>query len=291
MGMRRFLKGYIPTTSLLGPQFLRLKFKAPVAIVDLEDNRYIPKCDTFLFDNCDAWFKRELPVDKWQVFMRTHHYGLPTTRYRRKEKNRSRMNKLQPLPLGVMLDKADQFPAAQSEKTSDIFFAGSVHGSSSVREDGLQSMRCLQQMGYKIDIPEQPLPFPEFVRRASAAHLVWSPEGYGWDCFRHYESALCWTVPLVNYPTILRYEPFEDGQHAVFYDPSADGLIKAARRALSDRDRLVKMGQAARAHCLQHHSLDASVRHVIKTTLALVDGKRDVESDSPQRQQTFSRAA
>ena len=98
------------------------------------------------------------------------------------------------------------------------------------------------------------LPQAEFYRRMASAWLTWSPAGFGWDCHRHYEAAQCLTVPLINYPTIVRYAPLEDGKHAIYYAPEPGGLTRAVLAALSNRDRLRDVAIAAREHVLAHHT-------------------------------------
>src|SRR5439155_445835 len=79
----------------------------------------------------------------------------------------------------------------------------------------------------------------EFLERCARAWLVWAPEGFGWDCFRSYEAAVCGSVPLMNRPTIERYQPLIEGVHALYYDVEPGELGRAVMAALADRDRLV----------------------------------------------------
>jgi hypothetical protein len=96
----------------------------------------------------------------------------------------------------------------------------------------------------------------------SAAWLAWSPAGLGWDCSRHYEAALVGSVPLMNYPTIMRYCPLLDGEHCVLYRAEPGGLIEVARSALADKRRMRKMAQAAREHVREHHTICARAQHI-----------------------------
>ncbi len=267
LGNRRTWREGLPFASVAGPQFLRLDCKAPIAVIDFEDDRFISRSDLFLLDRAALWFKRELPVDHWQVFTRTAHHGLPTGKFRRDARNSERVSKLRPLSLGAPLNRDDAYPSAPAEKSSDIFFAGTIDGSSSVRKRGLEEVMALAGLGYVIDIPQAHLPRLEFLARAAAAHLVWSPEGYGWDCFRHHEAPLCFSVPLINRPTIERHAPLEDGVHAHYYDPEPGALTRAAIAALADKSRLAQMAQAARAHVETHHSLGARVEYLVRETL------------------------
>jgi hypothetical protein len=101
----------------------------------------------------------------------------------------------------------------------------------------------------------------------SAAYLAWSPGGYGWDCARHYEAPLAGTVPLMNYPTIVRQSPLRDGEHCILYAPEPGAVASAARAALADKERLLRMARAAQAHVLEHHTLQARAEYVVAGAL------------------------
>ncbi len=265
---KNVLKGYFPLTSAIAPHFLRGKVRAAIAVVDFDDHRHIERNSFFLLDRAKVYFKRELPVDHWQLFALTDHFSLPTGRYRNTLSRQSRIDKLEPISLGPKLGSEHEFPVAPVEKTADIFFAGLVETSSTVRRRGMAELLQLRAEGVRVDIPEGRLERPEFFKRAAAAHLVWSPEGYGWDCFRHYEAPLCWSVPLMNRATIERHQPLEEGVHALYYEPEPGGLTNAVHAALADRERLTRMARAAHEHVSRHHVHAALVRHIIETTLA-----------------------
>jgi hypothetical protein len=125
----------------------------------------------------------------------------------------------------------------------------------------------LRDRGITVDIPQSRLPLPEFYQRASRAWLVWSPEGLGWDCFRHYEAPACGSVPVINQPTIERHQPLIAGEHAFYYDPVHGQLTRTIVAALADKERLLAMAHAGGAHVMAHHTPDALARYVIETTL------------------------
>lgn len=261
----------VAITSMFGPQLLRLINNKPLAVIDWSDNRTIEPADRFLLNSATVYFKRELPVDKWQVFPPTRRHAHPSERFRRKPGNRQILDKLAPISLGPPIGRDGVYPPAPRPKTSDIFFAGQHDGASTIRSEGLAELKALAADGFNIDIAEGRLDRQEFLDRAAAAHLVWSPEGYGWDCFRHYEAPLCWSVPLINTPTIIRHQPMQDGTHAVFYPPEPGGLARAAREALADPARLQTMAFAARDHVLKYHVLEKQADYVVRTTLARVN--------------------
>ena len=78
---------------------------------------------------------------------------------------------------------------------------------------------------------------------------------------------MCGSVPLINRPTIERYQPLLSGEHAFYYDVEEGELTRAAVAALADKPRLEAMGRAARAHVLTHHTPEAIARHIVRTSL------------------------
>jgi hypothetical protein len=267
---RSVLHGSLPLARALAPQLLRGRVAAPVAVLDFDDPAVIDRANAFLLDRATVWFKRELPPDNWQAFTGTLHWRVPTARFRRVARNRRRLDKLAPLSLGVPLQvfgRAVPSPIPEREKTADVFFAGRVKDSSTVRERGLDELLALRSEGIVVDIPDAPLPLDAYLDRLARARLVWTPEGYGWQCFRLYEAALCGSVPLANRPTIMQHAPLVDGEHALYYGVEPGGLARAVRAALADRPRLATIAVAGRAHVLAHHTPVAIARHVVETTL------------------------
>jgi hypothetical protein len=264
---RRLLQGHLPFVQAFGPQALRLPARAPLAVLDFDDLPLINTSNVFLLKQCRRYFKRELPVDRWRTFLKTAHANLPTPRFRRSASYSALLDKVRPISLGLPAGRDIVFPAS-TEKTTDVFFAGLVDGSSSVRPRGMRELLALGKRGIVVDMPQARLPPEEFYRRCAQAWLVWSPEGLGWDCFRHYEAAACGSVPVINQPTIERHAPLLEGTHAIYYAVEEGGLSRAITAALADRARLIAIGQAGRAHVMRHHTPAAIVRYLIGETLA-----------------------
>lgn len=255
----------IPLVRIFGDRILRLGASPPIIVHDPADAPFVPRNALWLWRSATAIFKRELPLDRWLLFMRTAHEDVPTPRFRRLDKYRSILAKVRPMSLGLALDKERAISAAPAEKRTDVFFAGLSEANSYVRETGLRELRELRAAGIGVDIAEERLPRDEFFRRCAEARLVWSPGGLGHDAFRHYEAAACGSVPLISRPPIEQYRPFTDGVSAFFYDPEEGGLGRAIRRALLRRDDLAAVGQAARAHVMAHHTVKARVDHMLET--------------------------
>ena len=236
----------------------------PVAVIDINDSFGIGRHNFGLIDRCHSYFKRELTADKWQVFFKSSHWDLPGRRWRLKKSSQRRITKLKPIHLGY-----PRKPSAEptTVKTSDVFFAGDTHPNSTVRSEGIEELLALRNEGYIIDVPDGPLDRNTFYQRLSQARLAWSPMGYGWDCYRHYESSELGTVPVMNYPTICQHRPFRNGEHCFYYSPEPGGLSRAVRGALQDPDRLAGMAIAARAFTLENHTLRARAEYVVATVL------------------------
>ncbi len=263
---RRAWQGYPRFGPALAPHLLRLPVTAPIAVIDTGDYPYINRADLFLLSRCRFYFKRELPTDAWRLFTKTAHGELPTPRFRRQSRLRHLIGKLHPISLGVPPVMSDFLPA-EIDKTADVFFAGGIDGLSTVRQDGLRELVALRDRGLRIDIPEGRLPRDEFYRRCAQAWIVWSPEGLGWDCFRHYEALACGSVPLMNQPSIIRHQPLLHGVHGLYYDPEPGFLTSAIEQALADKERLRTIARDGKAHVLAHHTMAAIAKYVVETTL------------------------
>ncbi len=264
---RRLLQGRSRFSAPYAAQLLRQRNLAPIAVLDTEDFPGIKPDRFFLLSRCHTYFKRELPPDRWRLFMGTAHPDLPTRRFRGQQKFREWIGKIRPLSIGLPAPLHGSLPMTSEDKTADVFFVGDVERSSSVRGAGVAELLALRDAGIRVDIPEQRLPLDAFYKRASRAWLTWSPEGLGWDCFRHYEALACGSVPVINQPSIDRYRPLVEGEHAFYYNPAPGHLSATIRAALADKNRLRKMAAAGQAHVMAHHTLDALARHVVEMTL------------------------
>lgn len=244
------------------------KIPVPLIAIDMDDAFGIGRSTVFLLDKAKRFFKRELPVDKWQILYGSVHPHLPTSRYRHSKKWLSRIDKLQPISLPMWRFNEAWRTADFPEKTHDIFFSGAVVGNSTVRAAGLLELERLRDLGYRIDQPTERLPYDKFMERMSHSWLAWSPEGMGWDCYRHYESGIVQTVPVMNHPSILRHAPLLNGEHGVYYDVEQGGLERAVVAALADKDRLRKIAEASRDHVFAHHTRKAYCDHILRSALA-----------------------
>lgn len=216
-------------------------------------------------DRAICYFKRDLPQNPCNAFLYTHPKVECSGNVLRTAPFNRWVPKLRPISLGINDALAAKLAAIEAPKISDVFFAGDV----SLRPNRLAGIRQLERLkseGFKIDIATQRLPHDEFIQRCAQAYLVWSPEGFGWDCYRHYEAAAAGSVPLMQSPPIYGHAPFMDNEHTIYYYVEGDHLAVRVRQALQNRARLAEMGRAARQHVLKSHTHLALSRYVIEET-------------------------
>jgi hypothetical protein len=238
----------------------------PILVYNRKDAPVLPPQNFELLRCCTRFFVRELPQNNWNLFLFTSSKSEDVVNITRQPLFRDNIAKIRPLPLGFDQSLDEYLPFSEN-KTADIFYAGRTH-STTVRSRGLAHLEELRRLGYRVDIPEEPLERGEFLRRCAAAHIVWSPEGLGWDCHRHYETLLVGSVPLINSPTIERYQPLEPGVHCLYYLIEGDHLVEAARGALADKEQLRAISRQGREHILRWHRHDRIVHYMIEETLA-----------------------
>ncbi len=250
---------------LTGGWFPYSKVGARLAAIDMDDRPIIDNRWFHILDSCVCFFKRELPQNPCNAFLYTTAKTECNGNVLNIEKYRRWIKKLRPISLGIDPDTYGRYSALNVPKKTDVFFAGNINNRPN-RVSGLRQLERLAREGFVIDAVYGKLPPEEFFKRCAQAHIVWSPEGYGWDCRRHYEAPLVGSVPLIQSPTIQRYAPLEDNEHALYYCVEGEHMAFRIRQALQNRTRLVEMGLAARQHVLKRHTFEALGRYVIEET-------------------------
>ena len=238
--------------------------RAPVVVIDRADHSSITRLCLWTMKRSVRYFKRELPPDRWQTLAYIRHRtSAPTRRIRRRKSLRRALDRMRPISLGFPQKLIAPPQCKATDKTIDVFFAGAVEASSTVRERGLLELEALRAAGIRVTIVPDRLSQESFYDHCRRSWLVWSPEGHGWDCFRHYEVPMNGSVPLINQPRIERYAPLLDGVHCVYYDVEPGGLTRAVESALADRRKLLEMAKVAQAHVATHHAIGALCEYVI----------------------------
>jgi hypothetical protein len=242
----------------------------PLAVYDWEDNTIIARKNWGLLRRATCYFKTQSPRNPYKAFLFQDKRNDCLFNIVRQPIYGEWVGKLRPIGIGVTLPGNWRDPAGIEKKT-DVFFAGAIHYST-VRREGLQQLEELRSEGYAIDLhvtgPDvASIPPDEFLRRCAEAWLVWSPEGAGWDCMRHYWAPLTGSVPLLNHPDTRRHEPLIDGIHAFYYGVEGDDLKRVVRLALRDKPRLGAMAADSRAFVQPRHTHQALAEHLITETL------------------------
>jgi hypothetical protein len=246
-----------------GPRLLLPDIKASgtrFVIYDYDDLTIIPPMRWPFLEVCHLYFKLHPAVNLHKSFLfQTKRDGDLWNILRNPDYNRW-IKKIRPISYGT--DVRDYYNECMAtEKNYDVFFAGTLHYSP-VRQEGLRILEKLRAEGLRICLPEK-IPHREFLKLCSESWLVLSPEGAEWESSRHYESLLMKSVPLINYPSVRRHQPFLDGVHALFYPPEGELLADVIRNALKDKERLQKIAEAGHQHVLEHHLHDRLVDYII----------------------------
>ena len=243
--------------------------QCPLVGLDFNDATGLSNIALKILERCVCFFKRELPTDIHRLLQKNASAD-------QKKSLEQNAHKLMPISLGLSADRVKNLPEGGGEKKYDLFFSGDT--SSEVRRGEVCLLEKLKALGIRVFQPATRLSQQEFLKHCSQSYLVWSPEGAGWDCFRHYESAASGSVPVMNIPPITPYRTLVHNQHALYYRSEfgsksasgsdfqaiSDGLVSTVMRALRDRIGLERMGKAAREFALQHHTHEAIVNDIVR---------------------------
>ncbi len=214
------------------------------------------------FPRIDLFFKRELPQNTWHAFLYTSARNEDVSNIRRQPFFCAAKEKLRHFPLQIQ-PRVEYGEVRPEQKTIDIFYVGD-NAKTTVRVEGMKVLQKLRERGWRVDMPSERLDREEFLRRIASAWLVWSPEGSGWECHRHYEALVHGAVPVMNYPTIQRYHPLVESEHGFYYGCEGDDLIRVVEKALGDKERLLKMIQAGREHVAKWNTPGAVVDYIFE---------------------------
>jgi glycosyltransferase involved in cell wall biosynthesis len=270
-----FVKKIVRHPNLLtGAFFHRAAVKTPFVGLDMEDTPIVDNSRFPILGRSVCYFKRELPQNPCNAFLYTTSKTQCNGNVLNLQFFRESLPKLRPISVGVDDETCRSLSRYEVPKKTDVFFSGNCSNRLN-RQRGLRQLEAMKAEGYSIDIAYDRLSREEFLRRCAQAYIVWSPEGFGWDCFRHYEVSLVASVPLMQAPPIYRHAPLEDDVHGIYYYVEQNHLAVRVRQALQNRKRLAEMGIAARRHVLEHHTLDALSRYVVEEVRRTLDARSE----------------
>jgi glycosyltransferase involved in cell wall biosynthesis len=205
-------------------------------IVDIGDDRHLCEATIRLLPRSALYFKRELDLDRI-----------------------TEPSRVRPLPLFV---PNENLIPQRRQKDIDVFFAGTL--CNGIRNDAVETLRSLSRRGLRVVIPSASLPYPDFLVALARSWLVLSPEGYGWDCYRHYEACLAGSVPVINRPSYRRPLFLQHGVHCFYYDPGPGSLAELLLAVLANKDALMHIAETGRQHVLANHTRSAVARYILR---------------------------
>lgn len=208
-------------------------------ILDINDTTEFCKETMNLFPRYDMYFKRELDISSDIVD--------------------SGAARAKPISLFV---PDDRLQSNMASKDIDVFFAGNI--CSNARKKAIQELQYLRDSGFIVYIPADRLSYQEYLRNLSRSWIVLSPEGYGWDCYRHYEAGFAGSVPLINYPSYRRNLFFREGIHCVYYNADTECVANKVRALLKNKADLLRIGAEARRHVLRYHTRSGVARSILE---------------------------
>jgi hypothetical protein len=240
----KFLLQTVAQSAVFSPLLSRILGSCSHVIVDIGDDRRLCDATIRLFPKNILYFKRELDLNR-----------IPDpARFR-------------PLPLFVPNENV--IPQLQP-KDIDVFFAGAL--CNEIRRDAVETVRKLSRPDLRVFIASTSLPYTEFMVALARSWLVLSPEGYGWDCYRHYEACLAGSVPVINRPSYRRPVFLQHGVHCFYYDLGPGALAELLLAVLPNKDRLMRMAEAGRRHVLANHTRSAVARYMLREVVREIIG-------------------
>ena len=250
------------------------KVGIPWALLERNDQCLIQEGNHLLFHLASRVFVRELLQNRFEIFQ-AYRKGADRMRLWPKAFRAGRrvpldIEKIRAISLGWR--PGSILAESAGEKVHDIIFCGQE----SLRTPRMAAVHELKESadreGWKFFHPGE-LSQEQFHRECARAWLCLSPSGNGWDCYRHYEALLTGSVPLINYPWIERYAPFEDGKHCLFYSVERGHLTAVVKKALQNKDLLRSIAKEGAARVQKYHSHAALRNYVIHETLAAGESK------------------
>src|SRR5205823_5949190 len=122
----------------------------------------------------------------------------------------------------------------------------------------------------------------EYLTLMSRSYLTLSPEGYGYNGFRHYEAMLVGSVPLINRPDPPIVHDFQDGQNCVLYSPMRGDVNEVVKAALRDKGALLEMASGLREFVVARHSMQAVGKYLLRQSRDTCDSTHMVSPSEAQ---------
>lgn len=230
----------------------------PIALVNRSDVGALPAGSAWFYRHCHACFIRELPLQAAEAL---RHLGAPSSA------GGVDPGKLRPISLGISSAWLEKIPGGTRQpRLWDVFFSGDL----AAKPDRARLVEELQlacrRHGWKLLLRDSLRP-EEYWRALAQSRLCLSPPGRGWDCWRHYESMLAGSVPLMTHPTIRTYHAPQDGKQAFYFSPEPGGLEQSLLRAMQAPQNLPAMSAEGQKLVLARHELERLRQYIFEETL------------------------
>jgi hypothetical protein len=233
----------------------------PVAAIDRSDAPFLTSASQNLLKNSSAYFKRELPFDRFFLF----YHQRPSPWKERRKELLSVTEKVYGIPLGI----EDSAYIALKEKRLtdqpiDVLFVCSI--TNTMRKKGLERLQEWAKTRSFNVVIHNSLPYEEYCRMTAKSKVTISIAGGGWDCFRHYEAAALGSIPLMNKPTIDAVW-WHSMPKAIFFENTFEDFEN--RMDILLRDEKLRRESLSLLQChLEEHFLHSKIaEHVVLTTL------------------------
>ncbi|MBI5902487.1 MAG: glycosyltransferase family 1 protein [Deltaproteobacteria bacterium] len=223
----------------------------PFIVVDDTDDPFIYPVDLDLLWGCAAYFKRELPFDKFFCF-RLFESALD------KEQKIALASKIQPVWISYDAGSIEPYVRTQEirpyrEREVDISFLCNIHMS----YNRLRMLPILEGIGksYRVaTMKNGKFGKKEYFDILKNTKISISLEGRGWDCPKHYEMMLCGSLLFVARPTRKLAFDLKDGHNCVFVGNDLGNIEERLEYYLENTD--LSAAIATRGHELARDSLN-----------------------------------
>ena len=145
--------------------------------------------------------------------------------------------------------------AISRTKTTDLFVCGAF--TNDARKAALDAARVLQQLGWRVDIEEQSIPYEDYRERLAASRMVICFHGYGFHTWRMYEAAVARAVPVIDPPPENLIHDFVDGDNCVVVQPSIAAIVKKLDQLLKNPRLIEDIAGRAFQNAEEKHTLAA----------------------------------
>jgi hypothetical protein len=234
----------------------------PLYLLDEVDASVVDNSKFRFLDRCARYFKRELPANVLNAFLYTTAKTESPDSILHNPTCRRWARKLAPISIGISDEQFARASAVKTEKKIDVFFAGQF-ANRPHRQIGRDALLKLKADGFRVHISEENYPEEVFHEYCAESLLCWSPEGFGADCYRHYEIAACGSVPLRRHSPLFPYAPMRENVECIYYLHESFDLYDAARTALREPDRLVPMGRNAQERVRDFHRYSRLAEYIL----------------------------